>query len=83
MTQIIIGYADAATGINETREANVEEAKELIESQANALKNKNEQLQLKTQNETKRQELLTRLGITQDEVKLLLSVEHLTEIPTE
>ena len=74
MTQIIIGYANAATGINEIREANAKEAKELLESQANAAMIRNAESEKKLMQEAAKaaaEAKLSALGLTADDLKAL------------
>jgi hypothetical protein len=71
MSEIIIGYADAQTGNNETRQASAQEAKVLLESQANAATIHSAESQRKAAADAAREELLVKLGITAEEAELL------------
>lgn len=71
--KIMIGYADAAAGTNEIREATDEEKNELLEAQKLILEENLKRAEQETSKAAARQALLDKLGLTEEEAKLLLS----------
>ncbi len=68
--KIIIGIADAITGKNEIKELTGQELTDFLDERK---KYNDEKTQLEEKTETDKEALLTKLGITADEAKLLLS----------